>query len=197
MIKYRINLIQHIRQLELQEQILKSTMTIITVASLALLLLSGGWAAINLFRMHTALEKERSELSRIEGEYRKYKTTRMIVDKADLELLDRLQTGRIYWTKKLAAMACHLPNRLPNPYWITRFAYDNNTLNVRGFGIISPEQEQLITIDDYLNHLRADTTFSDVFGTCYMNSAGRADDAISERVLFDYSAERKGGGRGR
>jgi hypothetical protein len=197
MIKYRINLIQHIRQLELQEQMLKSTMAIITVASLALLLLSGAWAAVNLFQMNLALEKERSELSRITVEYRKYKTTRMIVDKADLELLDKLQTGRIYWTKKLAAMAYHLPNRPPNPYWITRFAYENGTLNVRGFGLISPEQEQLITIDDYLNHLRADTTFSDVFGTCFMNSTGRADDAMTERVMFDYSAEHKDGGQNR
>jgi Tfp pilus assembly protein PilN len=197
MIKYRINLILHIRQQELQEQVLRSTVTIVAVFSLVLLLLSGGWAAFNLYTMNIALKKERSELTRIESEYHKYKTTRMIVDKGDIELLDRLLTGRIYWTKKLAAMAYHLPNRPPNPYWITRFAYENKTLNVRGFGLISPEQEQLVTIDDYLNHLRADTTFSDVFGTCFMNSTGRADDGNVERVMFDYSAENKNGGRGR
>jgi hypothetical protein len=193
MIKYRINLIQRIRQQELQEQMLKNSMTIIVIASLTLLLLSAGWAAFNLYQMHSALVKERSELLRIEAEYSKYKTTRMIVEKADLELLDRLQTGRIFWTKKLAAMASHLPADPATPYWITRFSYENNIFNVRGYGIVTPEQEQLVTLDEYLNQLRADTTFSDVFRTCYLNSTGRADEGNVQRVLFEYSAELKKG----
>ncbi|MBN1576476.1 MAG: hypothetical protein JW913_07990 [Chitinispirillaceae bacterium] len=193
--KYRINLVEQIRQREKREQVQKSSVTVITVLSFVLLFLAGTYAASNILKMRMALEAERRKLDRIEAEYRKYKETRMIVDKADIELLDQLQTGRIFWTKKLAAMAFHLPNRPPNPYWITRFSYDKEVLNVKGYGLISPMQEQLITIDDYLNNLRADTTFSGVFGSCRFNSTTRDDEGYRERVTFDYSAEKKGAKR--
>ncbi|MBN1306860.1 MAG: hypothetical protein JXA18_03015 [Chitinispirillaceae bacterium] len=192
MMKYRINLVERIRQQEKQEQVQKSTATLITVLSFVLLFLACTYAASTVLKMRTALEAERRKLDRIEAEYRKYQETRMIVDKADIELLDRLQTGRIFWTKKLAAMAFHLPNRPPNPYWITRFSYNKGVLNVKGYGLISPMQEQLITIDDYLNNLRADTAFSDVFGSCHFNSTVLNDEGGRERVSFDYSAEKKG-----
>ena len=192
MMKYRINLIHFIRQQEKREHVQKSTVTMMTVFSFALLFLAGTYAVSNILKMRAALETERRRLNRIEAEYRKYKETRMIVDKSDIELLDQLQTGRIFWTKKLAAMAFHLPNRPPNPYWITRFSYKKGILNVKGYGLISPMQEQLITIDDYLRNLRVDTTFSDVFGSCYFNSTVRNDEGLRKRVTFNYSAEKKG-----
>ncbi|MBN1758183.1 MAG: hypothetical protein JW863_07695 [Chitinispirillaceae bacterium] len=188
MMKYQINLIQQLRIREQKEQALKNNMTLLTVLAFTLLAGSIGFTATHLLHMKSVIEKERRKLARIEAEYKKYKATRMIVDKADIELLDRLQTGRIFWTKKLAAMAFHLPNKPPNPYWITKFKYDRNTLTVNGFGFISPQQEQLITIDDYLNSLRNDTTFSDVFTSCYFNYTKRDDEGYRERVTFDYSA---------
>lgn len=89
-------------------------------------------------------------------------------------------------------MALHLPNQPPNPYWITSFGYNRTQFIVKGYGLISPEQEQLITIDDYLNNLRKDSSFSDVFTNCYLNSTVRQDDGVKERVSFDFSAEKPG-----
>jgi hypothetical protein len=193
--KYQINLVEQIRRKEKKERKQKSMVTILLMVSFTLLLLSGAFTAQNIIKMRGTLHREQMELERIEAEYRKYKATKMIVDKADIELLDKLQTSRIFWTKKLAAMAYHLPDQPSNPYWISQFSYKDNKLNVKGYGFISPLQEQLITIDDYLNSLRADTTFSDVFGTCYFNSTDRADEGGRDRVSFDYSAERTGATR--
>ena len=188
--KYQINLIQRLRLQEKKEQTRKRTLTLLTIAAFAALLLSLGYSATTVLHMNLVIAKERGELARIEREYKKYKATRMIVDKSDIELLDRLQTGRIFWTKKLAAMAYHLPNKAPNPYWITKFGYKAPALNVQGYGFISNRQEQLITIDDYLNSLRNDSTFADVFPTSYLNATTRDDEGYRERVTFDYSAEK-------
>ena len=193
--KYRINIVEQLRRAEKKERRRRSILTICLMLSLTLLLLSGAFTAHNVIKMQGTLQRERMELRRIEAEYRKYKSTKMIVDKADIEQLDQLQTNRIYWTKKLAAMAFHLPNKPPNPYWITSFNFKDNKLNVKGYGFISPRQEQLITIDEYLKELRTDTTFSDVFGTCYLNATSRKDEGNRERVTFDYTAERKGAAR--
>lgn len=190
--KYEINVIQQLRLNEKRNQNLSSTMDIIVICSFALLLVSIIYAGSLIMHMRLAIDKEKAELARIEAEYSKYRETRMIVDKGDIELLDKLQTNRIFWTKKLAAMAFHLPNQPPNPYWITSFGYNHNTYNVKGYGLISPKQEQLITIDDYLNSLRLDSAFNDVFKYCYLNSTSRADEAAKERVSFDYSAVKPG-----
>jgi hypothetical protein len=193
--KYRINLIEQIRLKEKKEWELKRSITVFTLVSFVLLLLAVLYTAMNILKMKSILNAEQKKLTRIENEYKKYKATRMIINKSDIEMLDRLQTQRIYWTKKLAAMAFHLPNKLPNPYWITKFGYAKEKLTVEGFGYISPQQEQLITIDDYLNKLRADTTFSDVFQTCYLNSTVRKDEDRRQRVTFNYSAENTGARR--
>lgn len=188
--KYTINLIRQIRLREKRERARKSLIVMIMLVSIALLLMSAGYAVSNVMKMNLVIENEKRELARIEAEYRKYKETRMIVDKADIELLDRLQNSKIFWTKKLAAMAFHLPNKQPSIYWITEFGYRSDVFNVKGYGFITPKQEQLITIDDYLNCLRNDSTFNDVFVNCYLNKTERADEGHRERVTFDYSAEK-------
>jgi hypothetical protein len=190
--KYQINVVQQLRQKQKREQTVQSSLNIMVAISLAFLIVSLIYAASRIMLMNLTLEAEKNELARIEAEYGKYKATRMIVDKSDIELLDKLQTSRVYWTKKLAAMALHLPNLPPNPYWITAFSYNRSIFNVKGYGIISPEQEQLITIDDYLNNLRKDSSFSDVFTNCYLNATVREDDGPKERVSFDFSAEKPG-----
>lgn len=193
--KYQINLIQQIRQKEVKDKAQKRAVVLFTVISFVVLAVAVAFTISNILNMKSTLDDAQQKLARVEAEYNKYKATKMIVDKADIELLDQLQTNRIFWTKKLAAMAYHLPHQAPNPYWITKFGYKGEKFNVQGYGFISPEQEQLITIDDYLNSLRKDSTFCDVFKSCFFNSTSRADDGAHERVTFDYSAMKTGAKR--
>jgi hypothetical protein len=142
------------------------------------------YALLQILIMRSALHDEREKLARIQEQYKRYNATALTVGKSDVELLDSLRNGRIFWTKKIAAMARHLP---PN-YRITRFGYVNGIYDVSGYGYISGRQEQLVAIDDYLNLLRADTTFSDVFTSIYLNSAARTDDQGRDRVSFAFTA---------
>ena len=152
----------------------------------ALLILSVLVLVFQILRMQIKLQNEKQEVSRIELEYGKYKATRMVIDKADIERLDSLQANRIYWTKKFAAMAYYLPEN----YWITKFTFDGKVFKVTGYGYITPNQEQLITLDDYLNKLRADSTYKDIFGSTYFNAVQRSDEESQNRVSFEYSSMR-------
>jgi len=183
-LKYGINLIQNLREQEKKNEAQKFQLTIFALVCFGALGLSLLYSVLQALSMEMVINNEKQQLTRIENEYKKYKATRMIVDKADIELLDKLQNNRIFWTKKLAAMAFHLPDN----YWITQFGHRPKTYTVSGYGYITPMQEQLVTIDDYLNQLRVDSTYNDVFKATYFNSTARNDEGNRSRVSFDYSS---------
>jgi Tfp pilus assembly protein PilN len=178
-----------VRQIRLEEQkLLKQKNRIFTLAAscTGILILACLLLVSQLLSMKSKLATERQVLARIEQEYGKYRSTRMVIDKADIERLDSLQSARIFWTKKLAALAYYLPES----YWITSFKFDAKTLTVQGNGYISGDQKQLITLDDYLNKLRADSTYNDIFKTTYFNLVNRSDEEGRSRVVFEYSSLR-------
>jgi hypothetical protein len=193
MVKYRMNLVKTVRAAEHRGQKHRTYITLLLTVCLGLLALSGYNVFVKLSKMETTISQEKVKLKRIEAEYLNYQETQSTIDKADIELLNRLQMGRIYWTKKLEAMASHLPEEQPISYWITRFGYRPLTFSVQGYGYITQRQEQLLTLDDYLTKLRADPNYSDVLGQTYLKSTVRSDEDNRERVSFEYTSVRKGG----
>jgi Tfp pilus assembly protein PilN len=197
MIKYRLNLVKLVRSAEKRARSQAFNMAVIAVLCFAAVGLAGFFTYWRIMDMERVIAREKQKLAAIEAEYRSYQETNVSIDKADIELLDRLQRGRVYWTRKLEAMAKHLPNDEPISYWITSFGYGGNTFHVNGYGYITAKQEQLLELDDYLNKLRDDATYSDVFSPTYLNSAIRSDEegergGVRERVSFEYSSLRKG-----
>jgi hypothetical protein len=185
MIRYTINLVRQLRSEEKKAVEMQNRVFTISVSCAALLALAWVLVIFQFLAMETKLRVEKQELARIQLEYSKYKSTRMVIDKADIERLDALQSDRIFWTKKLAAMAYYLPEN----YWITKFGFDSKVYKVVGYGNISEKQEQLITLDDYLNRLRADSTYKDIFKTTYFNQVQRVDNEKERnRVCFEYSS---------
>jgi hypothetical protein len=183
--KYAVNLVRNMRADEKKREQKQSRIVIISVASFGILILSLMFGIFEVFRMIAVIDNEKTTVARIEQEYSQYTKTNTFVDKSDIELLDKLQNKKIFWTKKIAAMAQHLPEN----YWITQFGFEHGLYTVMGYGYITPNQEQLVTIDEYLNLLRTDRLFSDVFKNIYLKSTGRTDVEGSERVAFEYVAE--------
>jgi Tfp pilus assembly protein PilN len=186
--KYSINLVRQARVEEHKAEKIRVRLLALTAAGFGVLVLALFYGVLQILDMQSKIRTEEENLSRIQAEYRKYQETKMIIDKADIELLSGIQTRRIYWTKKLASMALHLPDN----YWITKFGYDRNLFSVVGYGYISNRQEQLITLDDYLNSLRADSLYNDVFRTSYLKSTVRTDEGVRERVSFEYVSLSRG-----
>lgn len=186
--RYNINLVRLLRAEERRASELRDRLFTIGVSCLGLIGIAVLTFTFQTLGMEAKLSNEKQELARIEQEYSKYRTTRMVIDKADIERLDSLQANRIFWTKKLAAMAVYLPEE----YWIIKFGYDGRIYKVSGFGYISPDQEQLITLDEYLNKLRSDQNFRDVFKATSFDAVSRSDEEklTRDRVSFEYSSVR-------
>jgi hypothetical protein len=182
--RYRLNLIRDLRERERRKEQRRKMMFTLGAACFGFFVLSLLYSGFTMWRMEKVLADEQLKLNRLKVEYNKYTVTKLIVDKSDVELLNQLKGRGIFWTGKLAAIAKHLPDN----YWITHFKYANNELHVSGYGYVPPQQDQLLVLDAYLNRLRADTSFADVFKTLRLNSAQRGDDNGQARVSFDFSA---------
>jgi len=191
MIKYKLNLVKTVRVAEKRARQQKSNMLLVALVCFGALGLAAFNTHLKIQGMQRSIAAENRRLRAVEAEYKKYQEMHVSIDKTDIELLNQLQMNRIYWTKKLEAMASHLPYEQPISYWITRFGFRGNNFNVRGYGYITHNQEQLLALDNYLNDLRNDPSFSSVFTTTSLNSAVRSDEDNRERISFDYTATRR------
>lgn len=181
---YRLNLIRQLREQEHKAERRRRTVALSGLACFAVLVLVLLYSGLTVWNMERVLAAEQRKLENIRSEYQKYTAARLIVDKNDLELLNTLQGRGIFWTKKLAAMAKHLPDN----YWITQFSFANGELRVSGHGYASSRQDQLLVLDGYLGRLRRDTSFSEVFKTLHLNTAERREEQGAGTVAFDFSA---------
>ncbi|MGD9201630.1 MAG: hypothetical protein PVI26_08720 [Chitinispirillia bacterium] len=184
--KYTINIIRNARIEEKKLEYQRIRMVALNTACFGILALSLFYSILQILMMEQVIKNEKAKVGQVKDKYKQYQQTTMNVNKSDIELLDKLQNHKIFWTEKVAAMARHLPDN----YWITHFVYSNNLFDVKGFGYISKNQDQLNVINDYLTKLRQDTTFSDIFKEIYLNSTNLTDVGRQERVSFHYSALR-------
>ncbi|MDR0305839.1 MAG: hypothetical protein LBI42_03265 [Chitinispirillales bacterium] len=201
MIKYKLNLVKSVRVAEKRARGERAQMTLIAIVCFSILAIAAFSTYLKIMSMEQTIVNEKNKLELIKAEYRNYQEMYVSIDKADVELLNQLQMNRIYWTKKLEAIAKHLPDQQPISYWITKFGYRSSSriFNVQGYGYITQKQEQLLALDNYLNDLRADASYSDIFSATYLNSAIRKDEEerglSRERVSFEYSSVKKGAQR--
>jgi Tfp pilus assembly protein PilN len=179
---YRLNLIRELREKEVKSERKRRMTLILGLGCFGFFVLSLLYSGLTIWQMEAVLNREEKKVQDLHQEYQKYKASKLIVDKADLELLSGLQGKGIFWTKKLVAIAKHLPEN----YSITSFSYGNDQLKVTGYGATSAQQDQLLVLDNYLNRLRADTSFSNTFKQLQLNSADRRIDA--GQIAFEFTA---------
>lgn len=182
---HQINLVRLLRQEEKHQAARRRRLGLATFAALVLLGLSLAYSGWQIVHMEGVLSREREKLSRIESEYRQYTETEALIGDADIRLLDDLKNNSIFWTRKLAAIARHLPDG----YATTGVAYDGKQLTIDGEGRVTSRQRQLIELHDYMSALRNDSTFSDEFGNVSLGSVkrgGRGDESLT----FSMTAEK-------
>jgi Tfp pilus assembly protein PilN len=189
---YRINLIRDLREKEVRQERKQRMALIVGLGCFGFFLISVLYSSLTIWQMEQVLGRERQKVDHLKQEYQKYTATRLIVDKSDLELLNSLQGKGIFWTKKLAAVAKYLPEN----YWITHFSYNTQRLTVAGYGYIGPQQNQLLVLNAYLDKLRADTTFADVFKVVRLVAADRSAEAGQARCAFEFTADTQAGKAG-
>jgi len=189
--KYNINLVAEMRAIEKRHNLDHLRGTVVSTILTGILVLVALKWIFGVLSMQQNLQLAQGKLQLLQQEYRRYQATSLSITKEDVELLDRLQHSRIFWSKKLAALASPLPSN----YWVDAIAFQSSELRVKGFGYIDTEQKQLLTLDGYLNILRADTVFSKGMPSISLQETRRNDDhegegeATRQRVSFEYSAK--------
>jgi len=203
-IRYKMNLMKSIIEAEKRNSEHRLKMSLLFIVCFGAL----GGAALYVYSQLSLMEQtlyaEKLKLLKVQAEYRNYQEEVSVVNKADVELLGRLQTNRIYWTRKLEAIAKYLPDAEPVSYWITKFGYNDNgrTFTVSGYGYITQKQEQLLELERYLDSLRAEPSYAHIFGSTYLKSAVRDDEYLRtpdgskrererDRISFEYASVRK------
>jgi Tfp pilus assembly protein PilN len=179
---YHLNLIRSIREREKKSERRKRLAFILTAGCFGFFALSTLYSALTIWQMESVITQEKDKLSHLKQEYQKYTATKMIVDKSDVELLGSLQGKGVFWTRKLAVMAKDLPDN----YWITRFSYQNEVLSIGGFGLAGPQQGQLLVLNDYVNSLKQDTAFADIFKDVRLVKVDRTADG--NKIAFELAA---------
>ncbi|MDR2577927.1 MAG: hypothetical protein LBC70_03815 [Chitinispirillales bacterium] len=203
MIKYKMNLVKSIRIAERRSVKHRVNLVLLIMACFGILGGAGYYTYDQVVKMQREITRERQKLRRLEAEYRNYQAEQTVIDKSDIELLNELLSKRVYWTRILEAMTKYLPEKEPISYWITKFGFSerSGTFTVQGFGYITEAQEQLLELDEYLNNLRADPNYSEVFGQTFLRSTVRQDEEdgaareLRERINFEYASLRKGTAR--
>jgi len=200
-IKYRMNLMKSTLQAEELDYKRRLKMALMFIICFGALGGAAFYVYAQLSMMEQTIYAEKLKLRAVQAEFQNYQEETSVVNKADVELLGQLQTNRIYWTRKLEAMARYLPDSAPTSYWINKFGYNDNikTFTVSGYGYISQKQEQLLELERYLDSLRTEPSYAHIFGATYLKSAERSDELLRttdgakrDRVSFEYASLRKG-----
>lgn len=184
---YRLNLVRDLREREARRERQRRLAFLLGASCFLILALSIAYSGLTMWKMERILAHERQKVKALTQEYRKYQSSRLIVEKGDVELLSSLQGRGIFWTKKLAALATHLPEN----YWISHFTYKDGELRVSGHGYASSRQDQLLVLDGYMNRLRQDTTFSNVFKHVFLSRSDYTEEGGESRIAFEFQATRK------
>jgi hypothetical protein len=184
--RYKTSMIRAIRNEEKHAETLHLRLLVIAAGSFGVLGVAVFFLALQVFAMNSVIQMERNDLMRIQQEYKGYRATTEIIERQDIEQLNRLKKSSVLWTKKLAVIAHHLPEN----YWITDIQFGSGAMIVKGYGLLQHKQDQLIIINGYLDRLRADTLFNDLFRTISLESTERiADETGQEKVRFEFSAK--------
>jgi hypothetical protein len=184
--RYSINLVRQTRVAERKAEQFRLRISVFSMICFGVLAVAVVFSFFEILSMHIVIMNEHQSVARIKNEYGKYKATRMIVDKADIELLDSLQNSRIFWTRKLTALAVHLPDY----FCLGEFKYQPPDFQAAISCPLALQQNQLVTIDDFLNRLRQDSDWHDLFHKTVLYSASRGEQDKKDQMQFQFVSSR-------
>lgn len=181
---YQLNMVRELRAREKKSEQNRRYLILACIGSGLFLLLSFLYSGISIWNMELVLQNEKRKVDHLTHEFRNYTAAKDIVDKNDVELLNSLHGRGIMWTKKLAALANHLPEN----FQLTSFEFRGGELRVKGFGYPNESQDHLLILDKYIGRLREDSAFSNTFKRIYLGTASRSIADNQPTIDFEFSA---------
>ncbi len=155
---FRINL-NKFGEIKIQAEREKKTFRNAIIAFvIGLIALSAAAIYIN-DNLNEKIESRQRFLSETESQLRSFQTGGDYLSSNDLDRLTNTFTGRIFWAKKLVALAAEINDQLA----VRKFSYNNGVLTLNGITPIDKNVREIDLINAFIDRLKANPEISNDF----------------------------------
>jgi hypothetical protein len=162
-----------------QEQEQRSYRSFVSLFVLGTLVLFGF-----VFYMNSQLEKKLQNrqkfLKQLNEQVSSYETSGDYLGKADLDNLSKAFTDRIFWAKKLVALA----ERTQSQIAITHFSYKRGVLSLYGITKVERDQKEFDLIDSFIQSLKTNPQISQDFPEIIFVKSNRDREKDTDIIRF-------------
>jgi hypothetical protein len=107
-------------------------------------------------QLATKLDSRQKFLKQIEDQVASYEVSGDFLSKSDLDRLSTVFTDRIFWARKLVALADKTQSQIA----ITHFSYKRGILSLYGITKVAKDQREFDLIDNFIESLKANPQIS-------------------------------------
>ncbi len=144
------------RKMESERKTFVSTVT----AFLAFTILMGGFVVYMNVDLQKKINNRKKLNDAIKTEIESYEISGEFLSAKDMERLTNVSTKRIFWAKKLVALADKTTDKIA----ITHFSYKNNKLSLFGITKLDKKEKEFdLIIEDFIKKLKDDIQISSDF----------------------------------
>jgi Tfp pilus assembly protein PilN len=155
----------------------------ISLAFLVLLLFSAAlYINIRLSRKENAFEKTIHDLK---AQIKQLQESEHFISEAEVYSLNRLNSQRVFWTKKLESLA----NMVGDKISLTEIKYNRGVLYIRGIAKVKRTQNNFNLVSDFLERIKADKNFTRDFRKIDFRSSSRVNFMEQDLLNFEIVME--------
>jgi len=154
--------------------------TIISFLAFFIVLYGGAFYMRSMLQQK--VENRRQTLADIESQIEKYQTSGDYLSAEDLEKIAEISQNRIFWAKKLVALADYTDDKIA----IEKFSYKNGVLKLFGITPLDRErQEHKLIIEGFIDKLQANKQISADFPEIYFEKSSKDKEKDTDIIKFE------------
>ena len=134
------------KQQEIEKKTFWGTVLIYSIGSIIALIIF----IFLLVFLNKRIDTRKELLRNIKKEIKSYQISGEYLSGKDLKTIADLSSNRVFWAKKLVALADITSKKLA----ITKFTYKSNTLSLYGITKVDKNQKEFDLIDEFINNLK-------------------------------------------
>ncbi len=136
-------------------------------------------------RLNGLIAERQHRIEAVKQKIRELKQEGVNLSKADILALDHLEKGRVFWAKKLKALAANVGDDMA----LTDITYRHGRFTISGITRIYPGQREFDIVNDFTRQLQHDPVFSQEFDRVKLLSYSRESVHSQNIVAFQIEAE--------
>jgi len=123
----------------------------------------------------------RRAISDLNGKISALRRDGNFVSEQEVFALDRLNSARVFWTRKLESLANGTGDRIA----LTELRYERGVFTVRGVAKVSRATNNFEVVSDFIGRLKAEESFSRDFSRIDFRSSSRVDFMDQDLLNFE------------